>query len=80
LDDPANALLEDAAVNLRLSPRACHRVLRVARTIADLDAADAISQAHIAEAIALRQPHTRHQFDQSTSSRDTTGRSAREFV
>ena len=47
-------LLEDAAEQLYLSPRACHRILKVARTIADLDQADNISFEHLAEAIAFR--------------------------
>ena len=52
--DPAFALLERAAERLRLSARACHRVLRVARTIADLDARDAVSRDDVAEALSLR--------------------------
>lgn len=49
------ALLELATEQLFLSPRACHRILKVSRTIADLDQADSISCEHIAEAIAFRQ-------------------------
>lgn len=48
-------LLEMAAEQLFLSPRACHRILKVARTIADLDHAEDIACEHIAEAIAFRQ-------------------------
>ncbi|MGB7453041.1 MAG: YifB family Mg chelatase-like AAA ATPase [Lysobacterales bacterium] len=51
-------LLEDAAEQLYLSPRACHRILKVARTIADLDQADNISFEHLAEAIAFRRLNT----------------------
>ncbi|MBX3726194.1 MAG: ATP-binding protein [Xanthomonadales bacterium] len=47
-------LLEQAAERLELSARACHRILRVARTIADLDRAAAIGQAHLAEAVSYR--------------------------
>ena len=47
-------LLEMAAERLFLSPRACHRILKVSRTIADLDQADDITCEHIAEAIAFR--------------------------
>jgi len=47
-------LLEMAAEQMFLSPRACHRILKVSRTIADLDQADDISSTHIAEAIAFR--------------------------
>ena len=47
-------LLEMAAEQLFLSPRACHRILKVARTIADLDQVEDIACEHIAEAIAFR--------------------------
>jgi len=47
-------LLEMAAEQLFLSPRACHRILKVSRTIADLDEAENIACEHIAEAIAFR--------------------------
>ena len=40
---------------LKLSARAYHRVLRVARTLADLEGRDQVAQAHIIEAIGLRQ-------------------------
>ncbi len=48
------ALLEMAAEQLFLSPRACHRILKVSRTIADLDQAEEIACEHISEAIAFR--------------------------
>jgi magnesium chelatase family protein len=47
-------LLEHAVEQLYLSPRACHRILKVARTIADLDQAPEIRTEHLAEAIAFR--------------------------
>lgn len=50
----ARALLERAARQLALSPRACSRILKVARTIADLAAAREVDEPHIAEALALR--------------------------
>ena len=40
---------------LALSARAYHRVLRVARSIADLAGSDAVCVAHVAEAVTLRQ-------------------------
>ncbi len=46
--------LEAALEKLRLSARAYHRVLRVARTIADLDAADRVERKHLGEALQLR--------------------------
>ncbi len=53
--DPAGAqLLRDAAESMRFSARAYHRILKVARTIADLDEAEAVGRVHIAEAIAYR--------------------------
>ncbi len=51
-------LLEQAAEQLYLSPRACHRILKVSRTIADLDQADNIRSSHVAEAIAYRRLNT----------------------
>ncbi len=47
--------LEQACERLQLSARAHHRILRVARTIADLDAQAAIGMAHLSEAIGYRQ-------------------------
>jgi magnesium chelatase family protein len=47
-------LLRDAAESMRLSARGYHRVLRVARTLADLDAADKIGRLHLAEALSYR--------------------------
>jgi magnesium chelatase family protein len=53
--DPAGlALLRDAADSMRLSARGYHRVLRVARTLADLDAADSVGRVHLAEALSYR--------------------------
>jgi magnesium chelatase family protein len=55
LDTQAQALLARAMRQLGLSARAYHRVLRVARTIADLAASGAVTTQHVAEAITLRQ-------------------------
>jgi magnesium chelatase family protein len=55
--EPAGArLLSDAAEAMRLTARGYHRVLRVARTIADLDAAEKVARVHIAEALSYRRP------------------------
>jgi len=54
LDAAGLTLLRDAADAMRLSARGYHRVLRVARTLADLDAAEAIGRLHIAEALSYR--------------------------
>ncbi len=51
-------LLEHAAEQLYLSPRACHRILKVSRTIADLDGATNIQSEHVTEAIAFRRLST----------------------
>jgi len=53
--EPADeALLERAMDGLQLSARALHRILRVARTIADLDGSDAIRTPHLSEALGYR--------------------------
>ena len=54
LERPARALLGGAAERLHLSARAFHRVLRVARTIADLEASESIATVHVAEALGYR--------------------------
>ncbi|MFV0245288.1 MAG: YifB family Mg chelatase-like AAA ATPase [Qingshengfaniella sp.] len=55
-DDAARAVLVRAAERFGLSARGYHRVLRVARTIADLAGAEGIGRAHVAEALAYRAP------------------------
>ncbi len=53
-DQSALALLADAAEKLALSARGFHRVLKVARTLADLDRRDTVGRIHLAEAISYR--------------------------
>jgi magnesium chelatase family protein len=53
-EGPALRLLRDAAERLRLSARAYHRVLKLARTLADLDGGGPVKRAHLAEALSYR--------------------------
>lgn len=54
LDDKTNTMLQMAMTRLNLSARAYSRILKVARTIADLDCKANIEMSHIAEAISYR--------------------------
>ena len=53
-DAPGQQLLTQAIDRLKLSARGYHRVLRVARTLADLDGADGVARVHVAEALSYR--------------------------
>ena len=54
LEDKAQAMLQTAIEKLGFSARAYDRILKVARTIADLNESDTINTTHIAEAIKYR--------------------------
>lgn len=49
-------LLRDAAERMRLTARGYHRVLRVARTLADLEGVTDVTRLHVAEALVYREP------------------------
>jgi magnesium chelatase family protein len=53
-DKAGLSLLREAAEAMHLSARGYHRTLRVARTLADLDGADAVGRIHVAEALSYR--------------------------
>ena len=53
-ESAGRALLLRAAERLRLSARGYHRVLRVARTLADLEGAETVGRRHVAEALSYR--------------------------
>lgn len=54
LDQPSRELLKQAVERYKLSARAYHRVIKVARTIADLAGVESITLAHLAEALQFR--------------------------
>ena len=59
-DEAGRALLASAASAMRLSARGYHRVLKVARTIADLSGSETIGRIHIAEALSYRRQAPRN--------------------
>jgi magnesium chelatase family protein len=54
LQPELDGFLGAVAEKMNLSPRACQRILKVARTVADLDSENAIRQPHLAEAVSFR--------------------------
>jgi magnesium chelatase family protein len=54
LDDEAEKIVRQAVDKMNLSARSYHRLLKVARTIADLSDSEGISKNHIAEALQFR--------------------------
>ena len=63
LDSGSMKLLEKSVERLRLSARAYHRILKIARTIADMDNQESIQSAHVAEAIQYRRMNTNNYAD-----------------
>jgi magnesium chelatase family protein len=53
-DDAGRKLLTDAVSAMKLTARGYHRVLRVARTLADLETVTAVRRVHVAEALSCR--------------------------
>ena len=60
LDEPARRLLAQAAEAMRLTARGYHRVLKVARTIADLGSVETVGRVHVAEALSYRRQPPRN--------------------
>ena len=56
LDEGAKKLVRDAAERMHLSARGFHRVLKLARTLADLDTSTDTGRIHLAEALSYRAP------------------------
>jgi magnesium chelatase family protein len=54
VNDAADGLLKSAITRLRLSARAYHRILKIARTIADLAGVAEIGAQHVSEAVQYR--------------------------
>ena len=57
LDDTGRSLMKTAMSQLQLSARAYHRLLKLARTIADLAGSETIQPSHLAEALQYRPKH-----------------------
>ncbi len=54
MSEPVRALLKKSAEKLALSPRSYHRLIKVSRTIADLDNSDELKESHVLEALHFR--------------------------
>jgi magnesium chelatase family protein len=62
LSEPVESVLRQAVTRLGLSARAYHRVLKIARTIADLAGAVELTTAHVSEAIQYRSLDRKREF------------------
>jgi magnesium chelatase family protein len=58
-DSSALALIREASDRLHLSARGFHRILKLTRTIADLDGAEKVERLHLSEALTYRVDTTR---------------------
>lgn len=56
MDNESLSLLQKAAERLKLSARGYHRIIRIARTIADMNETDEIRKIHVSEALSFRNP------------------------
>ena len=56
IEPTAKSILINAAEKLMLSARGYHRIMRVARTIADLEQSETVREIHVAEALSFRKP------------------------
>ena len=56
-DESGKALLTEAVDKMKLSARGYHRVMRVARTLADLEGSEGVGRIHVAEALSYRRIH-----------------------
>jgi magnesium chelatase family protein len=58
IDSSSSRLLRKAVPRLQLSLRACHRILKIARTVADLDNSTHVRERHLAESLSYRHSDT----------------------
>ena len=73
LDEPAKHLYKTMQQNIYMNKRSLHRILRVARTIADLSDSDMVSPSHLSEAQSYKQAGLAvHQMSQPAAARPTT--------
>ena len=62
MDADASSLLRHAAESTELSARGYYRTLRVARTLADLEASPGVNRSHLAEALSYRGELNRQRY------------------